>query len=74
MARASNDYDKGRRLPLGGAADQLLYFALFRSAWVIAGFERFFGGALFSRGAFGFLTFFFGELLGICHEILEFCD
>ena len=47
-------------LPLGLAASQFLDFGLFRSAGVVAGLERLFGFAFFTRCAFGFLAFFFG--------------
>jgi len=47
-------------LPLRLAAGQFLDLGLFRSASVVAGFERIFRLAFLAGGAFGFLSFFFG--------------
>jgi hypothetical protein len=55
-------------LPLGGAASQLLHFALLRSARVVPRLQRILSFALLARGAFQFLAFVFGQLCCVCHE------
>jgi len=59
-------------LPFRLTACQLFHLALLRSARVVAGLLRLFRFHLLAGGAFALLTFFFGELLCVCHDCVWF--
>src|SRR6266568_6744451 len=62
-----------QHLSLRLSAHQLLHFAFFRSACVLAGLKGMLGFALFAGSAFEFFAFVFAERCCVCHEFL-FCN